>query len=157
MMALESSEQNASSILWNGNEEAKRDQCEQLKTKFGFSVTFVDNNSVHVRDALGKEVAFAFPMADVSLAEYDNFIHQMQNDNRPLPSVGAVKLSVGKALADASLVAAVDRLNSGTHPRTWEKHAANHRIGVDEMKAMYFFAREELYARFKSRLRSTKS
>ena len=43
--------------------------------------------------------------------------------------------------------------NSATEPYTWEQHAKDHAISVDEMKAMYLFARETLYARFKSRLR----
>jgi hypothetical protein len=129
--------------------------CERAIQQYGFSVSFIDDNSVCVRDARGKEAAFEFPLSNVTFDEYDKFIQQFQRADLPPPPIEDVKLSIRRPRQDnvpESL--SKNKANSATKQRTWEEHAEKHGVSVDEMKWMYFFAQVELYARYKARLRS---
>ena len=109
-----------------------------------------------MRDARGNEAAFQYPMSNVTLKDYDKFVSQMQDTKGLLPAVDDLRLSIGQPLADAQATHGYWISNSITSPYEWEKHAREHDMDVEEMKWMYFFAREQLYRRFKSRLRTPK-
>jgi hypothetical protein len=133
----------------------KVDPLEQAIKRFGFSVSFIEDNLIHVRDAAGHEVAFEFPMGNIELDRYDQFIQQMQDENRPLPDITQLELSIAKPRTDALRATALSPAadNSITRPRTWADHAQDHDVSVDELKEMYSLARRRLYDRFRRRLR----
>lgn len=152
MIAFESSEQLATSVQKEGEEKERRLQYEQAKERYGFRVSFIDNNSVHVRDACGINVAFEFPLDNETLDEYDKFIQQMQSDNLSPPPIEDLRMVIRWPRSDA--LRDTPDTNAPTQQSTWEEHAEKHGISTDEMQQMYLFAREELYARYKSRLRN---
>jgi hypothetical protein len=127
---------------------------ERAKERYGLTVVFIDDNSVHVRDILGKEVAFEFPFHGTDLNRYDAFIQRMQDKNAPLPPIENVVLTIKRPLADV-LRKPISRegSNSPTKLATLEQIAQQHGLTTDEMKWMYHLAREGLYERFRSRLR----
>jgi hypothetical protein len=137
------------------NEGERSPHYKHAKERYGLRVSHIEDNLLHVQDAAGHEVAFEFPMGGVTLDHYDSFIEQMQDASRPLPDVENIVLTVAKPLADASLgTRAAATPNSATRPYSWEQAAKDNGMTVDEMWNMYFFAREELFVRFRSRLRN---
>jgi hypothetical protein len=147
MVALESSEQNRASL----NQESAVE-------RYGFSITFIDDNSVHVRDILGKEIAFEYPMDQIGFDRYDKFIQRMQDSNVPPPPIEDVVLTVKRPLADVLKKPMLGKdSNSPVKLTTLEKIAEQHGLTTDEMKWMYRFAQDALYGRFKSRLRPNAS
>jgi hypothetical protein len=136
------------------SEENKETESKDAKTQYGFEVALIDDNSVHVRDTDGNEVAFEFPVANIQLDEYDHFVERMQNHDLPLPPIANIRLAIHKPLADISRdTPATDAPNSRTRSLSWVEHAQEHGISVDEILAMYRFAREQIYARYRLRLR----
>src|SRR5580704_15422053 len=120
---------NATHTKKNHNEGA-----EHPREQYGFKISLIDDNSVHVRDAVGREAVFEFPLGNISLEKYDRFIEQLMDTSRPPPSVDAIELAVGKPLSMGPHP--VTGPNSPTYPRTWEQHAENFGMSTDEMKAM---------------------
>jgi hypothetical protein len=154
MIALESSEHNATGIQKDSEEKKRGEQYDLAKERYGFTITLIEDNSIHVRDWLGNEVAFEFPLGNIDFDKYDSFLQQMQNKNLPLPPIESISLAIHKPLADISRrTRPADSPNSQTYNRTWEQLAQDHGISIDEMLEMHFFAREALFARFKARLR----
>lgn len=134
--------------------EASRTHSQNAEKQYRFNVAFIDDNSVHIRDAGGREVAFEFPLKNVRLEDYDRFIDQMRNSESPVPPIGMIDLAIGKVTTDISFKRQLASGNSSPTLMTWQQHAAAHGITVDEMKSMYEFAREALYKRYLSRLRN---
>jgi len=119
-----------------------------------FSITFMDDNLVHVRDTCGREVAFEFPLRNVSFKEYDRFVTQMKNPSRQLPSVEDMIMVIHRPYSAPDRSRPVGAPNSAVVPySSWEQHAEEHGLSAQEMKHMYLFARSTLYAHYKERLR----
>jgi len=130
-------------------------QAKRGEQQYGFTITFIDDNSVHVRDATGYENAFAFPMENTSMEKYEKFIEQMSDRNGPLPSIENMVCAIGKTLAVSSdhphsSSGINDTVGQGVD---FEVHARKHGLSAEEMEAMYYFARRQLYDRFRARLR----
>jgi len=118
--------------------------------KFGLKITYIEDNSVLVRDAVGVEVAFEWPLI-ISMGEYEAFLTQMMDSNRPLPSLDGLKPTV---------IMPLDTPEQTVHESNllpfFERHALIHKVSAEEMERMYNLARQLLYDRFKSRLRDKK-
>ncbi len=121
--------------------------------EFQFSVTSIDDNEVRVQDGTGREVAFEFPLRNVSLHEYDKFIDQMRNTSAPPPPIDEMDVSIRKVYSGSNHTHQRGSPNDMSYTMTWEQHADQHDMTVKEIKEMYDFARRALYARFRDRLR----
>jgi hypothetical protein len=148
-------DQSESELKKREEKKKLRISYEQAKERYGFQIATIDDNSVGVREASGRKVVFEFPMGDIGIDEYDKFIEQMRDNNCPLPPIENMRMTIYKPLGDTSARRSANIPNSADFPYSWEQHAEDHGISVDELKFMYAFAREELYNRFKSRLRRT--
>ena|SRR3989344_5765358 len=118
-----------------------------------FSITFMDDNLVHIRDTCGREVAFEFPLRNVSFKEYDRFVTQMKNPSRQLPSVEDMIMVIHRPYSAPDRSHRPGDPNSQVNPSTWKQHAERHGMGVREVMTMYVYARNALYARYRARLR----
>lgn len=141
----------------NAEQQISPSESEKKADEGQFYVTFIDNNQVSIQTPSGHRICFEFG-AMVSTKEHDLFVEQMQNPNQPLPSIESLKLGIVRT-AEGFLEDRPKRGGSNdlSTTYTWENHAQEHEVSVEEMKKMYFFARESLYNRFKTRLRDNKS
>jgi hypothetical protein len=140
--------------MWEAFYFRQKPETRRLPETIDLTLTHVDDNSVHVRDSFGHEIAFHYPLKNISFEEYDKFVDQMRNKAAPLPPIENLVMGVSKAVVDPSRAnprAEVD--NSGTRARTIEELATAHGITPDEFRKMLLLARETLYERFKGRLR----
>jgi hypothetical protein len=122
------------------------------------SITYIDDNSVHVRDTLGHELAFQYPLGNISLKDHDGFIEQMSDRSAPLPAIERLVMAVSKALIDPlKAIEETNRPNSGASGQTIETLARWNGVDPERLVRMLMFARQRLYERFKARLRDSVS
>lgn len=122
-----------------------------------FKITFIDDNTVHLCNADGRELAFEFPTRGTTNDDYDKFVQQMHDEHSPLPLESAITMSISKPLIDPMHEPSTTRKNSSGQPSSFKDLAEKLQIDAEELKGMYLFARHQLYQRFKNRLRRTAS
>jgi hypothetical protein len=146
------SRDNSETAHIDANWTKEHEAAEQL---YGLKVAFIDDNLIQIRNAKGQMVGFEFPIGSTSLHDYDNFIEQMQDHTRPMPRIETIRMAILKSptMPMSPEGAADQTTNSRVQEYTWEQHARDHSMSMHEIRAMYFFAREELYTRFRLRLR----
>lgn len=136
------------------DDEKERTFNQHSEARREFVITHIDDNSVFVRNSLGQEIAFQYPLGSISFKEYDKFVEQMSDTAAPLPSIDNLILGVSQTIVDPSRAARErDRMNSNAHGRTIEGLARDLGIDADQLLRMLLFARQALYDRFKTRLR----
>jgi hypothetical protein len=149
MTGFESSKQHGHNL-----DTEQTSESNQASEQYGLRVSYLDDNEVHVTDRHGIEIAFEFPMKTIELSEYDNFIEQFQNSQLPLPPIETVRLAIGSPVTNVAREGRNSDLNSEIKLLGWDRIAQQHGISIDELKSMYLFAREQIYVRFKRRLRN---
>ena len=144
---------------WRDRVNKRQREIDKSENKeYRFTASFFDENTLYVKNEAGIVVSFRFPSEAINLAEYDSFIQQMQDKEKPLPSIRSIRsLIVAK-----SVIQAEDQ--PGGNPNTdlvsittsIEELARKHGLSVAEMSRMYEFAQVEFYKRYKARLRDKK-
>lgn len=124
--------------------------------EYGLHISYLDNETVHIRDRKNKEVSFSFPTG-IDLDSYDAFVEEMQDKNKPPPSIERVIVVVRKSLMD------LEKRRGNVEDQNFlgknvgvKALAREHNVPVQEMISMLALAKLTLYRIYKERLRGSK-